>query len=215
LANAVQQCVDKFGGVDILINNASAIWPRQTLDTTMKKYDLMNNINARGTYMASRICLPYLMESAKVRPGRQHILTISPPLNMNKRWFHDHVAYTMAKYGMSMCCLGMSEEFKPDGIAVNCLWPRTGIATAAIEWLGGEAMMNTCRKVEIMSDAALAILRRDSRKCTGNFFIDDVVLREEGITDFEKYAVKPGTPLMRDFFLDDEDDPNHPNHSKL
>merc|ERR1712137_1229954 len=138
LANAVQQCVDKFGGVDILINNASAIWPRQTLDTTMKKYDLM--------------------KSAKVRPGRQHILTISPPLNMNKRWFHDHVAYTIAKYGMSMCCLGMSEEFREDGIAVNCLWPRTGIATAAVQWIAGKESLDTCRTVDIMSEAAVIIL---------------------------------------------------------
>mmetsp|Transcript_25641 Transcript_25641/g.43825 ORF Transcript_25641/g.43825 Transcript_25641/m.43825 type:complete len:294 (+) Transcript_25641:40-921(+) len=218
VAAAVQKCVDTFGGLDILINNASAIWPRTTEDTNMKKYDLMNTVNARGTYMTSRICLPYLKEAAKKRPGRQHILTISPPLNLTKRWFADHVAYTIAKYGMSMCCLGMSEEFKPYGIAVNCLWPRTGIATAAVEWLGGQPMIDTCRTVDIMSDAAIVILSRDSRQCTGNFYIDDNALREEGITNFDKYAVKPGTPLMRDFFLDDCDDPNTfdpPKASKL
>eukprot|EP00339_Tiarina_fusa_P002667 CAMPEP_0117026786 /NCGR_PEP_ID=MMETSP0472-20121206/19658_1 /TAXON_ID=693140 ORGANISM="Tiarina fusus, Strain LIS" /NCGR_SAMPLE_ID=MMETSP0472 /ASSEMBLY_ACC=CAM_ASM_000603 /LENGTH=299 /DNA_ID=CAMNT_0004733887 /DNA_START=16 /DNA_END=915 /DNA_ORIENTATION=+ len=211
---AVEKCVRTFGGLDILVNNASAIWPRPTLDTPMKKYDLMNTVNTRGTYMTSRICLPHLIASAKRKPGKQHILTISPPLNMNKEWFSAHVAYTIAKYGMSMCCLGMSEEFKGHGIGVNCLWPRTGIATAAVEWLGGQEMLDTCRKVEIMSEAAVAIIKRDSRYCTGNFFLDDNVLREEGVADFDKYAVKPGTPLLRDFFLDDEEDPNLIN-SKL
>lgn len=205
---AMKECADKFGGIDVLVNNASAIWPRQTPDTPMKRYDLMNEINARGTYLCSRVALPYLEASSKAKPGKQHILTISPPLNMNKRWFADHVAYTIAKYGMSMCCLGMSEEFKSRGIAVNCLWPRTAIATAAVEWLGGEEMLNTCRKVSIMSEAAYAILARDSKECTGNFYIDDDVLREEGVTDFDTYAYKPGCQLALDFFLDDDNLPS-------
>jgi len=200
---AVEQGVQKFGGIDILVNNASAIWLKGTKDTPMKRYDLMNQINARGTYLCSRVCLPYLEASAKKNPGKQHILNLSPPLNMSSKWFKGHVAYTMAKFGMSMCCLGMSEEFKDLGIAVNCLWPRTGIATAAIEWIGGKESVDTCRTVDIMSDAAHIILTRDSRSCTGNFYIDDIVLSEVGVTNFDKYAVKPGAPLMPDFFVED------------
>lgn len=217
VAAAVKKTVDTFGGIDILINNASAIWLKGTAETPMKRYDLMNQINARGTYCCSHLCLPYLKESAK--KGRNpHILNLSPPLSMKPKWFKNHVAYTMAKYGMSMCVLGMSEEFKEDGIAVNALWPRTGIATAAIEWISGQDSLDTCRKVEIMSDAAYYILKRDAKNPanTGNFFIDDEVLLSEGYTDkdLDKYAVKPGTPLMIDFFLDEET-PKVPPRSKL
>eukprot|EP01095_Lingulamoeba_sp_RSL-Kostka_P017379 TRINITY_DN897_c5_g1_i1.p1 TRINITY_DN897_c5_g1~~TRINITY_DN897_c5_g1_i1.p1 ORF type:complete len:291 (+),score=131.26 TRINITY_DN897_c5_g1_i1:80-952(+) len=200
--SAAEQAVKKFGKIDMLINNASAIWPRPVRDTPMKRYDLMNNINARGTYLCSRVLLPYLEESAKTNPGRQHILTISPPISMDRKWFKQMTAYTIAKYGMSMCCLGMSEEFKEDGIAVNCLWPRTGIATAAVSWIAGKESLNTCRTVDIMSEAAVVILETDSREVTGNFFIDDEVLAATGVTDFDKYAIKPGVPLMPDFFLE-------------
>lgn len=198
--NAVKQAVQKFGGIDILINNASAIWLKGTLETPMKKFDLMNQINVRGTFACSQACLPYLKKSAE--QGRNpHILNLSPPLNMNSKWFKNHVAYTISKYGMSMCVLGMSEEFKDDGIAVNALWPRTGIATAAISWIASEEALNSCRKPSIMADAACYILKRNSRECTGNFFIDDEVLLSEGVSreELEKYAINPGTPLMIDF----------------
>jgi len=164
----------------------------------------MNGINARGTYACSHICLPHLQKSATL--GRNpHILNLSPPLNMKPHWFKGHVAYTMAKYGMSMCVLGMSEEFKDSGIAVNALWPRTGIATAAISYIAGDDSLNSCRSVDIMSDAANIILTQNSRVCTGNFFIDDEVLLASGKTakDIEKFAVKPGVELMPDFFLDE------------
>jgi len=166
----------------------------------MKRYDLMNQVNARGTYATTQACLPYLKESAK--KGRNpHVLNISPPLNLNPRWFKDHVAYTMAKYGMSMCVLGHSEEFRGDGIAVNALWPRTGIATSAIEFMVGKEFMKSCRTVDIMADAAYVILTRPSN-CTGNFFLDDEVLASEGVKDFSKYQIHPDVPLMPDFFLD-------------
>jgi citronellol/citronellal dehydrogenase len=200
---AVKETVRVFGGIDILVNNASAIWVQPTSETPMKRFDLMNQINTRGTYACSYYCLPYLKKSAQL--GRNpHILNLSPPLNLNPRWFRNHVAYTIAKYGMSMCVLGMSEEFKPDGIGVNALWPRTGIATAAIEWIAGKEAMQNCRKVEIMSDAAYYILSRKGSECTGNFFIDDEVLLSEGMTekDLEQYAVNPNFPLMTDLFLD-------------
>jgi len=203
IESAIKKTVEKFGGIDILINNASAIWLKGTSETPMKKFDLMNQINARGTYACSHYCLPYLKESAE--KGRNpHILTLSPPLNLNPNWFKNHTAYTMAKYGMSMCVLGMSEEFKDTGIAVNALWPRTGISTAAIAWIAGNEMLNACRKPEIMSDAAYAIVTKKSTECTGNFFVDDEVLLAEGMKkeDLDKYAIKPGTPLMLDFFLD-------------
>src|SRR5690606_16861527 len=194
---AVQQTVAAFGGIDILVNNASAIFLAGTLDTPMKRFDLMHQINTRGTFACSQACLPHLK-----RASNPHILNLSPPLNMDPRWFAPHVAYTMAKYGMSMCVLGMSEEFRPDGIAVNALWPRTPIDTAAVRnLLGGEATLRGSRKPEIVADAAHAILTRDSRSCTGNFFIDDEVLREAGVTDFDQYAVAPGNPLLPDFFL--------------
>lgn len=194
---ALEKTVATFGGLDILVNNASAISLTPTEMTEMKRYDLMHQINTRGTFLCSKLAVPYLRKAAN-----PHILNLSPPLNMDAKWFGPHVAYTMAKYGMSMCVLGMAEEFRSDGIAVNALWPRTAIATAAVQnLLGGDDAMRQCRKVEIMSDAAHAILTRDSRACTGHFFIDDVVLAEAGVTDFDQYAVDPTQPLLPDFFL--------------
>jgi len=195
---AVKQAVDKFGGIDVLVNNASAIFLAGTIETPMKRYDLMHQVNARGTFACSQACLPYLKQAEN-----PHILTLASPLNMKTRWFGPHVAYTMAKYGMSMCVLGMAEELKESGIAVNALWPRTGIATAAVRnLLGGEEMIQRCREPEIMADAAHAILKRDSREFTGHFCIDEEILREEGVNDFDHYAVKPGTTdLMKDFFI--------------
>jgi len=173
-------------------------------DTPMKRYDLMHQINARGTYACSQACLPHLIESA-AKGRNPHILTISPPLNMKPHWFKPHVAYTMAKYGMSMCVLGMAEEFRETGIAVNALWPRTGIATAAISYIAGDETLDSCRTVDIMSDAADVILKQDSKKTTGNFFMDDEVLLSSGLTlkDLDKYAVKKGAELWPDLFLDD------------
>lgn len=194
---SVDETVKTFGGIDILINNASAISLTGTLETPMKRYDLMNSINARGTYLCSQACLPYLKQSKNA-----HILNISPPLNMKAIWFKNHTAYTMAKYGMSMCVLGMAEEFKNDGIAVNALWPKTSIATAAIEMLGGQSMMESSRKPDIMSDAAYCILTKNSRSYTGNFSIDEEVLREMGVSDFSNYDWVPGAKLMPDYFID-------------
>jgi len=194
---AVQEVVRQFGGIDVVVNNASAISLTGTLETSMKKYDLMHNINTRGTYLVSKCCVPYLKKGKN-----PHILNISPPLNLNPRWFRDHVAYTMAKYGMSMCVLGMSEELRPDGIAVNALWPRTAIITAAMKMLGGSDVDVQCRKPEIMADAAYVMLTRDSRNYTGQFAIDDEVLRDVGVTDMDQYAVDPNATLMPDFFLD-------------
>ena len=194
---AVSKAVETFGGIDILVNNASAISLTPTPQTQMKKYDLMHQINTRGTFACSQACIPFLEKAAN-----PHILNLAPPLNMNPKWFKNHVAYTMAKYGMSMCVLGMSPELAPKGIAVNALWPKTSIATAAVDMLGGNAMMNASRKPAIMADAAHAILTKPSREVTGNFFIDEDVLRTEGVTDFEAYAVTPGARLMPDFFLD-------------
>ena len=198
---AVQQAVATFGGIDILVNNASAIQLTGTLATDMKRYDLMNGINARGTYLTGRVVLPQLLASA--RAGRNpHILTLSPPLSMEPRWFGPNVAYAIAKYGMSLCTLGWAEEFKRQGIAANSLWPRTTIATAAIQMVGGDPMMRQSRKPEIISDAAHAILTSDSRSCTGNFFLDEDLLRLRGVTDFEQYAVEKGATLLPDYFLD-------------
>ncbi len=194
---AVAQAVDTFGGIDILVNNASAISLTGTLETPMKRYDLMHTVNTRGTYLCSQVCLPHLRKAAN-----PHILNLSPPLNMSPHWFKNHVAYTMAKYGMSMCVLGMAEEFRHEGIAVNALWPRTAIATAAINMIGGPGMMAGCRTVDIMADAAHEILTRDSKSCTGNFFLDEDLLRSLGIEDFAKYSVTPGATLIPDFFLD-------------
>ena len=194
---AVEQAVARFGGIDICVNNASAISLTGTLETPMKKYDLMHQVNARGTYLTSQACLPHLL-----RAKNPHILNLAPPLNMKPKWFGGHVAYTMAKYGMSMCVLGMAEEFKDQGVAVNALWPRTAIATAAMKMIGGDAVYDNCRSVDIMADAAHVILTRESRQCTGHFFIDDEVLGEAGVTDFGKYAMKPGAELFPDFFVD-------------
>jgi citronellol/citronellal dehydrogenase len=189
--------VETFGGIDILVNNASAIFLAGTLDTPMKRFDLMHGVNVRATYMTSQLCLPHLLQAEN-----PHILNISPPLNLEPKWFAPHVAYTISKYGMSLCVLGMAEEFREAGVAVNALWPRTAIATAAVQnLLGGEEAIRRCRKPEIMADAAHAILTRDSRSCTGNFFIDDEVLAAEGVADFDQYAVTPGEELLPDFFL--------------
>jgi citronellol/citronellal dehydrogenase len=194
---AVEQTVERFGGIDILVNNASAISLTGTLETPMKRVDLMFGVNVRGTYLCSRACLPYLKKAKN-----PHILTLSPPLNLNPRWFKPHVAYTIAKYGMSMCVLGMAEEFRADGVAVNALWPRTSIATAALQIIPGAAP-EAGRKPEIMADAAHHVLTRDSRSLTGRFLIDEEVLREAGIGDFTGYAVKPGEKLRIDLFLDE------------
>jgi citronellol/citronellal dehydrogenase len=198
---AVNKAATQFGGLDILINNASAINLTPTEKTPAKRFDLMFDVNVRGTFLTSQAVIPHLRESAKA--GRNpHILTLSPPLSMSPKWFKNHVAYTMSKYGMSMCVLGMAEEFKRDGIAVNALWPRTAIDTAALQMIPG-VDTDFCRKPEILSDTAYIILNRDSKTTTGNFFVDDEVLASEGITDLEKYSVKPGTTdFLLDFFLD-------------
>ena len=201
IAAAVEQAAKEFGGIDILINNASAINLTRTEDTPAKRFDLMFDVNVRGTFLTSQAAIPHLRQSAEA--GRNpHILTLSPPLSMKAKWFKNHVAYTMAKYGMSMCVLGMSEEFKRDGIAVNALWPRTAIDTAALAMIPGVDTA-ACRTPEILSDSAYIILNRISKECTGNFFVDDEVLASEGITDLEKYSVVPGTKdFLLDFFLD-------------
>ena len=201
ISAAVDQAAKEFGGIDILINNASAINLTPTLQTPAKRFDLMFDVNVRGTFLTSQAVLPHLLESAKA--GRNpHILTLSPPLSMKAKWFRNHVAYTMAKYGMSMCVLGMAEEFKREKIAVNALWPRTAIDTAALAMIPGVDTA-ACRTPEILADAAYIILNRDSASCSGNFFVDDEVLASEGITDLEKYSVVPGTKdFLLDFFLD-------------
>ncbi|XP_062869949.1 hydroxysteroid dehydrogenase-like protein 2 [Trichomycterus rosablanca] len=195
--NALESAVQKFGGIDILVNNASAINLTGTLDTPMKKVDLMLGINLRGTYLTSKLCIPHLLKSKS-----PHILNLSPPLNLNPIWFKNHTAYTMAKYGMSMCVLGMAEEFR-GSIAVNALWPRTAIQTAAMDMLGGSEIGKQCRKVAIMADAAYAVLSKPVG-FTGQFIIDEDILKKEGVNDFDVYAVKPGHPLLPDFFLDEE-----------
>ena len=200
--SAVEQAVVRFGGIDICVNNASAIQLTGTLATDMKRYDLMNGINARGTFMVGRHCIPHLKKSAS-----PHILTLSPPLDMKAKWFAPNVAYTMAKFGMSLCTLGWSEEFRKDGIAANSLWPRTTIATAAVKMLGGDPMLKKSRTAEIMADAAHVILTKPSREFTGNFCIDDLVLWDAGVRDFSKYAAVPGTPdseMLPDFFVPDD-----------
>ena len=200
VVEAVKRCAEHFGGIDILVNNASAISLTGTLETKMKRFDLMFGVNVRGTFLCSQACIPLLQASAKA--GRNpHILNLSPPLNMKADWFAPHVAYTMAKYGMSMCVLGMAQELKPDGIGVNALWPRTIIATAALNVIA-LADPKLGRKPEIMADAAHAILTRDAKSCTGNFFIDDEVLRESGVKDLDQYAVTPGNKqFIPDFFV--------------
>jgi citronellol/citronellal dehydrogenase len=201
IASAVAQAASEFGGIDILVNNASAINLTRTEETPAKRFDLMFDVNVRGTFLTSQAAIPFLRDSAEA--GRNpHILNLSPPLSMKPKWFKNHVAYTMAKYGMSMCVLGMSEEFKRDGIAVNALWPRTAIDTAALQMIPGVDTA-ACRTPEILSDSAYIILNRNSKECTGNFFVDDEVLASEGITDLEKYSVVPGTKdFLLDFFLD-------------
>ena len=197
IEQAVEATVARFGGVDILVNNASAIMLSGTQELPVKRFDLMFNTNVRGTYLMSRACIPHLL-----RAENPHVLNLSPPLNLNPKWFSEHVAYTMAKYGMSMCVLGMAEEFRQQGIAFNALWPRTVIATAALRVFGDQIQPDNCRTEEIMADAAHTILCRDARLCTGNFFLDEAVLRSAGVKDFEKYSVKPGEALMKDLFLD-------------
>jgi citronellol/citronellal dehydrogenase len=198
---AIAKTAETFGGIDILVNNASAINLTRTDQTPAKRFDLMFDVNVRGTFLTSQAALPHLRKSAE--EGRNpHILNLSPPLSMKPVWFKNHVAYTMAKYGMSMCVLGMAEEFKRDGIGVNALWPRTVIDTAALQMIPGiDALAG--RKPEILADAAHIIFNRDAKECTGNFFVDDLVLASEGIIDLEKYSVTPGTKdFLLDFFLD-------------
>lgn len=194
--DAVEQAATHFGGIDVLVNNASAISLTPTLQTPAKRLDLMWDVNMRATFLASQACIPHLKKAAN-----PHILTLSPPLNLGAEWFAPHVAYTISKYGMSMCALGMAKEFAADGIAVNCLWPRTTIATAAIEFNFPEAVLRASRKPAIVADAAHAILLRDSKTFSGHFFIDDEVIRAIGIKDLEQYAVAPGERLHKDLFL--------------
>ena len=197
IASAVARAAETFGGIDILVNNASAISLTSTLDTPARRFDLMMAVNARATFLCSQACIPWLRKGTN-----PHILNLSPPLNMDARWFAGHVAYTMSKYGMSMCTLGMAEELRRDGIAVNSLWPRTTIATAAVEVHFPEAILKASRQPEIMSDAAHVILTTDSHAATGRFYIDEEVLRGAGVTDFDPYAVAPGTALYQDLFVD-------------
>ena len=193
---AAAQAAERFGGIDIVVNNASAIWLAGTADTPMKRYDLMHQVNTRGTFLVTQSCLPYLKQAAN-----PHVLMLSPPPNLDPKWFAPHTAYTIAKYGMSLCVLGMSAEFAPLGIAVNALWPRTVIATAAIGMIDG-VKPEHCRKPEIVADAAHAILIRPARSHTGQFLIDEEILRRSGVNNFDNYAVSPGVPLLPDLFLD-------------
>ena len=205
---ALAQAAQHFGGLDILVNNASAISKTPTLETKAKRYDLMHQINARGTFFVSKAAVPYLKNAAN-----PHVLTMSPPINLDPEWFAPHVAYTMSKYAMSMTTLGMAAEFRADGIAFNSLWPRYGIATAAIEFAAADAeQLKHCRTVDIMADAAYEILTRPSRECTGNFFIDDTLLAETGVTDFTKYRIDPSQPLRVGMFFADDDQPPPGKH---
>jgi citronellol/citronellal dehydrogenase len=199
VAHAVERTMAAFGGIDAVVNNASAIDLRPTLAIDMRRYDLMQDVNTRGTFLLSRVAAPYVAWS-----GNPHILTLSPPLNLDPRWAGAHLAYTLSKYGMSLCTLGLAEELRPDGIAVNSLWPRTTIATAAVKHLVGASGMARARTPEIMADAAHAILCRPATKCSGNFFVDEQVLREEGVTDFTRYALGDTEPDL-DLFLDADD----------
>lgn len=203
VAAAVEKTVEKFGGIDICINNASAIQLTGTLETEMKRYDLMHQVNGRGTFLVSKACLPHLLKA-----DNPHILNISPPLDLSVKWFAPHVAYTMAKYAMSLCVLGMAAEFRERGVAVNALWPRTAIATAAIaNIVGGDDMMKACRTPQILADAAHVILTRPAREFTGNFCIDDTLLAANGVTDFDQYRVDPSHDLAPDFFVPDHSEP--------
>jgi len=195
---AVRECAEHFGGIDICVNNASAINLASIAQIDMRRYDLIQQINTRGTFVASRACLPYLQRAAN-----PHILTLSPPLDLRPKWFAGHLAYSLSKYGMSLCMLGLAEEFRAAGVACNALWPRTTIATAAVEFaLGGTEMMRRSRKPEIVAEAAYVILNRPSRECTGQFFIDDNVLFDAGVRDFGAYSVQPGGKLLGDIFID-------------
>jgi citronellol/citronellal dehydrogenase len=197
IQDAVSKTIETFGGIDILINNASAISLTPIEQTTQKRYDLMHEINVRGTFLVSKACIPHLKKS-----DNPHILTLSPPLNLDPKWFGAHLAYTMSKYGMSMTVLGQSNELRSSGIAANALWPKTTIATAAImNLLGGDAIVQASRKPDIMADAAYLILNKNSKECTGNFFIDEDLLKENGVTNFDQYAVNPNNSLMKDLFL--------------
>ena len=194
---AIAKTVETYGGIDICVNNASAIFLADTLSTPMKRFDLMHQVNTRGTYMTSRACLPHLLKSEN-----PHILNLSPPLNFEPKWFGPHCAYSIAKYGMSLCVLGMAEELKGKGVAVNALWPRTTIDTAAVRnLLGGDATANQSRKPEIVADAAHWILTQPSKTCTGQYFIDEDVIKKTGITDLDSYSVIPGSTLLDDFFI--------------
>lgn len=197
IAAAVAKTAEVFGGVDVVVNNASAISLTGTADTPMKRYDLMMSVNVRGTFAVTQACLPWLRKA-----DNPHILTLSPPPSLDPRWFTGHTAYTISKMGMSLCILGWAGEFREQGIAANALWPRTVIDTAALAMLGGAIKPSHCRTPEIVADAAHAILTRPSRSCTGNFFIDEDVLREEGKTDLTGYAVEPGGQLLPDLFVD-------------
>lgn len=194
---AVSIAAEHFGGIDVVVNNASAIALLGTESITMSRFDLMHQVNARGTFLVSKSCLPWLKQAQN-----PHILVLSPPLNMQEKWFAPHVAYSMAKFGMSMCVLGMAGEFREHGIAVNALWPRTTIATAAVMMLGGDELMMRSRKPEIMADAAHAIVCKPSREFTGHFCIDDMVVEGEGVTNLSQYAVNPELPLAPDFFVE-------------
>lgn len=201
--SAMEKAVETFGGLDIVVNNASAISLTPTPQTDMKRFDLMHDINTRGTFMVSKYAIPYLEKAAN-----PHILMLSPPLDMKEKWFAPHVAYSLAKYGMSLCVLGLAGELRPKGIAVNALWPRTTIATSAIRnLLGGERIVQASRTPEILADAAHAIFEKPAREFTGNFLIDDTFLSEQGVTDFETYRVDPSVPLMPDFFVPDDSIP--------
>jgi len=195
--DAVEKGAGEFGGIDIVVNNASAIALLGTEEVSMSRFDLMHQVNARGTFLVSKTCLPWLKKAEN-----PHILTLAPPLNMVEKWFAPHVAYSMAKFGMSMCVLGMAGEFREQGIAVNALWPRTTIATAAVNMLGGDELIMHSRKPDIMADAAYVILNRASKEFTGFFCVDDSVLEDEGITDLSGYAVNPELPLAPDFFVE-------------
>jgi len=198
---AVEETVNKFGGIDICINNASAIHLTDTVNTPMKRYDLMHNINVRGTFMLSQKCIPHL-----IKGDNSHILTLSPPLDIARKWFGMTLAYTTAKYGMSLVAHGLAEELGKHNVASNCLWPRTSLDTAAVRNVIGEELVKGSRKPSIYADAAYAVLKRDSSSCTGNFFLDQDVLEEEGVTDFEQYAIDPEAKLVSDFFVDDNPD---------
>jgi citronellol/citronellal dehydrogenase len=201
IAAAIEATVESFGGIDIVVNNASAISRTGVEQTEMKRYDLMQQVNTRGTFLVSKLSIPHLRKAKN-----PHVLTLSPPLNMNARWFGGHVAYTLSKYGMSMCTFGMSAEYAAEGIAFNSLWPRVGIATAAIEHaVANRDELRKCRKPDIMADAAYAILNRASRECTGNFFIDDTLLYETGTRDFLQYKVDPEAGWRPGMFLPDND----------